>query len=515
MRAGVIGVQGSMSDIGYVISSSGDNLSFVLNPGENVKRWDYVSVYKNGEIIGRIISIESRSQLVDSNTDYKSMKRYMENNINDNVNICHVQILGHVIDDNIRNSREIINIGEPVYLSSESTLSKIFSFNDEESLHIGKLMDSNIDVSININGLRRHLAILAQTGAGKSHTAGVIIEELMKKGATVIVLDPHADYVFMKKTYDNKIYSDNVTVFRTPMSTGRYGNEVGIVNTFTIRFQDLNPDDLCGIMDINESWANMTGIVNDIFEGMKGLHDYNDFMETARSLGEDYNKIRNRLRYLEKIKGVFSDRSTGIDDYLHPGRLSILDLSGLDEYLADYFAWRILNTVYDAKFSNDFKYPVFIVVEEAHRFVPPKDKGKTKTGELIKKIAAEGRKFGIFLIVITQRPGKIDQDVLSQCNSQIILRITNPADQNAVINSSESITEYIIDDLPSLDIGEAILTGEFVKIPCIVKVRERETMAGGSDIDIISLLRMARDEIDSMKDPKKIKEKTKNLLGDL
>ncbi|AAT42826.1 hypothetical protein PTO0241 [Picrophilus oshimae DSM 9789] len=515
MRAGVIGVQESMSEIGYVISSSGDDLSFVLNPGENVRRWDYVSVFNNGEIIGRIISIESRSQLVDLNTDYKSMKRYIENNINDSTNICHVQILGHVVNDNVRNSREIINIGTPVYLSNSDTLSRIFSFNDEESLKIGKLMDSNIDVSININGLRRHVAILAQTGAGKSHTAGVIIEELIKKGASVIVLDPHADYVFMKKTHDDKIYNENVMVFRTPMSTGRYGSEVGIVNTFTIRFQDLNQEDLCGIMDINESWANLTGIVNDIFDNMKGQHDYDDFMETAKSLGENYNKIRNRLRYLEKIKGVFSNKSTGINDYLSPGRLSILDLSGLDEYLADYFAWRILNTVYDAKFSNDFKYPVFVVVEEAHRFVPPRERGRTKTGEIIKKIAAEGRKFGIFLIVITQRPGKIDQDVLSQCNSQIILRITNPADQNAVINSSESITEYIIEDLPSLDIGEAVLTGEFVKMPCIVKIRNRETRAGGSDIDIISLLRMARDEIDSMNDPRKIKERNKKLLGDL
>ena len=133
---------------------------------------------------------------------------------------------------------------------------------------------------------------------------------------------------------------------------------------------------------------------------------------------------------------------------------------------------------------------------------------------MIKKIAGEGRKFGIFLIVITQRPGKIDADVLSQCNSQIILRVTNPSDQNAILESSENITGYLMADLPSLDTGEAIIVGEIVKMPAIVKIRDRETRAGGSDIDVIELLREAREEVRKRSDPSEVRKKTKDLLGE-
>ena len=84
--------------------------------------------------------------------------------------------------------------------------------------------------------------------------------------------------------------------------------------------------------------------------------------------------------------------------------------------------------------------------------------------------------------------------MLSQCNSQIILRVTNPSDQNAIPESCENITGYLMEDLPSLDTGEAIIVGEIVKMPAVVKIRNRETMAGGSDIDVIALLREAREE---------------------
>lgn len=132
--------------------------------------------------------------------------------------------------------------------------------------------------------------------------------------------------------------------------------------------------------------------------------------------------------------------------------------------------------------------------------------------DLVKKIAAEGRKFGIFLAIITQRPGKIDQDVLSQCNSQIILRITNPVDQKAILESSENMSASLMEDLPSLDIGEAIIIGEIVKMPTIAKIRQRETEEGGVDVDITELLKKAREEAEKMRDPSAIKDRTRKLL---
>lgn len=138
--------------------------------------------------------------------------------------------------------------------------------------------------------------------------------------------------------------------------------------------------------------------------------------------------------------------------------------------------------------ERGFKYPVFLFIEEAHRFIPPDKAGPSWSSPLIKKIAAEGRKFGIFLILISQRPSKVHQDVLSQCNSQIIMRITNPVDQRAVLEASEKLGEELFEDLPGLDKGEAIVVGDLINMPTIISVRRRKSYEGGADVNVDELL---------------------------
>ena len=172
----------------------------------------------------------------------------------------------------------------------------------------------------------------------------------------------------------------------------------------------------------------------------------------------------------------------------------------------------MINEIYESKLTSQYRYPVFIFIEEAHNFVPPGS--STQISQMIKKVASEGRKFGIFLVVITQRPGKIDQDVLSQCNSEIILRITNPMDQKAILESGESISQAVIDDLPSLNVGEAILVGQFVKVPVNVKVRTRESQEGGGDIDVVELLKESRRERDEKNSASGDRKRISRILGD-
>ncbi|MEM2539517.1 MAG: ATP-binding protein, partial [Candidatus Bathyarchaeia archaeon] len=100
-------------------------------------------------------------------------------------------------------------------------------------------------------------------------------------------------------------------------------------------------------------------------------------------------------------------------------------------------------------------------------------------------------KFGVFLILITQRPSKIHSDALSQCNSQIIMRITNPEDQKAVSISSERMSRDLLEDLPGLNVGEAVIVGEVTKAPVMIKVKRRRTQEGGADVDIIGKLNEA------------------------
>ena len=510
-------VQESEYKLGYVVGiNTSDSFRFVIPEDANLKKWEYVYIdLQDRKILGRIEGIQSKSDLLNEGLDYESVSKYVSTHLEYSTSVCIAKTLGLVEGDRIELSRELIKPGTPVYRAPSDLLERVFRTSDEEALDIGYLADRpDVRVSVNINGMRRHVAIIAQTGAGKSHTAGVLMEELLKKGASIVVLDPHADYVLMRRDRSGKHYQNDIKIFRTPLSTGRYDtSQNGVVDQFTLKFSDLDADDLSQIMGIKESWVSLRKAVENALSKMHGRKDFQEFMNTVENLDpEDYKKLAGRLRFLSKVKSIFSERTTDMTDYLSPGLMSVLDLSGLDQFLANYFSLRVLTAMMEAKMSGQYKYPIFVFIEEAHNFIPPKS--QTEIAQIIRKIASEGRKFGLFLVIITQRPGKIDQDILSQCNSEIILRVTNPLDQSAIIESGESISESILQDLPSLNIGEAILVGQFVKMPVNVKIRQRESMEGGGDVDLVPLLKEALGEREKKKSAQEDLKRVSRILGD-
>jgi DNA helicase HerA-like ATPase len=135
----------------------------------------------------------------------------------------------------------------------------------------------------------------------------------------------------------------------------------------------------------------------------------------------------------------------------------------------------------DTSSESYLPYPVFTLLEEAHRFAPA---GQTVVStNILKQILSEGRKFGVGIGLITQRPGKLDQDVLSQCMTQVIMRIVNPIDQDTVAKSVEGAGRQLLNELPALTKGQAILSGVGVNTPVMCRVRERITQHGGETFD--------------------------------
>jgi DNA helicase HerA-like ATPase len=190
-----------------------------------------------------------------------------------------------------------------------------------------------------------------------------------------------------------------------------------------------------------------------------------------------------------------------------PKHMSIIDLAGLQRNVTQYIVQKTLADVWQLAVTGGLRFPIFLVLEEAHNFAPADQQGFS-TG-IIERIASEGRKFGIFLLVVTQRPNKINSNVLSQCNSQIIMRLTNPEDMSAVRRSSEGLSEDLFNDLPGLNRGEAVIVGDLTKIPTMVKVSGRTTGEGGSDIDLDEALRRALEAYnrDKKMEPEKAKDK--------
>ena len=128
-------------------------------------------------------------------------------------------------------------------------------------------------------------------------------------------------------------------------------------------------------------------------------------------------------------------------------------------------------------------FPVFFIIEEAHILAPNKRDSTSKYW--IQRIAREGRKFGLGLCLVSQSPKSVDAETLSQANNMIILRLVEPKDQRHVQTASESLSEDLVKQLPSLNIGEALVLGLMTKVPTLVKINEFKGRQRGGDLNII------------------------------
>jgi len=217
------------------------------------------------------------------------------------------------------------------------------------------------------------------------------------------------------------------------------------------------------------------------------------------------------IKYIELLERVdiWGFEDVPMKELLRPMTLSVIDVAGVDQWISEFIVAKVLNETWGVAVNEGLPRPVFFVLEEAHNFVPGGQGMQSHSATIIKRIASEGRKFGMFMVLITQRPYKVHADTLSQCNSQIIMRLTNPQDQQAIKLSSESISEGLLADLPGLNIGEAVVLGPLVRVPVMVKVGHRESKEGGNDIDVIKKLEEARSEVKTNVREQKAKEEKK------
>ena len=156
--------------------------------------------------------------------------------------------------------------------------------------------------------------------------------------------------------------------------------------------------------------------------------------------------------------------------------VTVLDVSGLPPEVLGTVVGSMLRIVYDALFwamnlpVGGRKQPLLIVLDEAHRFLPPD--GETSAHRVVSRIAKEGRKYGVGLMVVTQRPSDIDSGVLSQCGTMVALRVTNGKDRSAVSGTIPDDLGDLTALLPSLRTGEALVLGEALHVPSRIRIRK-------------------------------------------
>ncbi|GAA4309106.1 ATP-binding protein [Compostibacter hankyongensis] len=178
----------------------------------------------------------------------------------------------------------------------------------------------------------------------------------------------------------------------------------------------------------------------------------------------------------------------------HDNRLTILDLSGIPFELIDISVGLISRFLYDSMYWGRFEgytgrnRPLLMVYEEAHSYLPRSEKSSHIYGyarKAVEKIFKEGRKFGIGAMVVTQRPSEISETILAQVGTFIALRLTNSGDKGTVQSSAPNNMNSLIELLPSLRIGEAIVVGEAINIPSRVRIEIVEPRPSSNDPNLV------------------------------
>lgn len=400
--------------------------------------------------------------------------------------------------------------GAPIYIAPAAMLAEVLCHcqaGQPGAVHIGSLLGRpahSVPIVLDARGFTStHLAIIASTGAGKSYLAGVILEELMRphNRAAVLVVDPHAEYDTL---VDMQLDSS--------FSAGDYRPRVKIVrpNDIKVRVSSLEIGDLRYLLpNLSEKMHYALGRAFGRVRSKNGdkwtrsqlkmeiRAGEGDQPPMAASLSDEeedptVGALIWRVNSVLESRIFNDDTNLPLEDLFRPGQCTVLQLNEIPEREQQIIVATLLRRLNQARMDtvrkraqpgddNHLPYPAFVLIEEAHNFAPAN--AELVTTQILKQILSEGRKFGVAVGLISQRPGKLDSDVLSQCMTQCIMRIVNPIDQERIAQSVESVGRDLLKELPALSKGQVIVAGASVNTPVMVQVRERVTPHGAENPD--------------------------------
>ncbi|MDD5630803.1 MAG: DUF87 domain-containing protein [Methylococcales bacterium] len=449
----------------------------------------------------------------------------------------------------IKIPRRPLDPGAAVETVDFQFLSDFYEFNEHTSLHLGNLVgyergDNTVPVFLDVNKLvTEHMAVLAMTGSGKSYTVGRIIERLVAlNNGSVVVFDPHGEYgkALAKGQLNFSEGLDDVEDVRdrdvlpkirntlerlqqagagihvyTPQNESFKHKYAGKNTQLSLQFDHFEMDDISEILpgltepqqrvldvairywrtadkteprDINR----LRYLLGDGIEELRGWDDLSEAEAKAlngRSAAVASMKLSRVLNEAQSFYSAAMDAPTDIYKMVgrpsnHQGRLVVIDLQGLSDTAKQVICALISSEILRAASSKtDPLRPCFLVYEEGHNFAP--SGGNAVSHRIIKKIAGEGRKFGVGFAIVSQRPSKLDADVTSQCNTLITMRLKNPDDQRFIAKASDMVSKADLDELPSLSTGEALVCGRSIPASLLVKIGGKALIHGGESPEVL------------------------------
>lgn len=416
-------------------------------------------------------------------------------------------------------------INSKVYQANEATMKMIMNAisgkaTEYKSLEIGYFA-SNRDVSAVLDGNRffqRHACIVGSTGSGKSYTVANILEKTNELPyANMIVFDLHGEYNELSYADQIKIcdepeglhiplwffnYEEIHSLF-VESSEGTSTNQRAAVINYILRAKKEYINN--NMSEVSEEIVTAdTPIPFSAEELIEYLENQNilevetgEIYKTGENKGQAktkkgqyYDKLTNLITRLrtkmddKKYGFVFNEKDTINADYLNQFakrimgntkyRIKVIDLSEVPSDMLAIIIGIVTRIIYDIQFWNtpskdEVRHPLVLACDEAHIYMS-NDTSKMKAVEkksleIFEKIAKEGRKYGIGLLIISQRPAELNTTIMSQCNNIVSLKITNDRDKTAVAAMLTDSLVGIVEMLPNLDVGECVVVGDAIMLP--------------------------------------------------
>jgi DNA helicase HerA-like ATPase len=481
--------------VGIIYGDVGSTeFNFTVN-SQKVRKFDYVAApHKEGWVLAQILDIKRFSDLKFHDASMLTAVgevRPIKSDVS-----AYADVIGYRDRrGQLQSPRTPFDTGSQISLANEDLIRHVLGLQSDKQngAYMGKLKGHNLPVFLNIDALvQKHICILAKTGGGKSYACGVLVEELLKKKVPMVIIDTHGEYMSLTKPNKEKKEQKNMEKYgiKPQDYAGQITGFSPLGSRGDIRHIALDGMNLEAREIIDLLHAKLSGPqVGVLYQAIKELKEYKQTY-TIRDIIETVNQSKSNAKWnviasLESLDsiGVFSENGTPSTEFVKKGKCSIISMKGTPPDIQDVVVARVTKELFEDRKAGKIP-PFLLVVEEAHNYCPERGFGSAVSSNILRTVASEGRKFGMGLCVVSQRPAKVDKNIISQCNTNFILKVTNPNDLKAIIQSVEGLTTQTYNEIQRLPIGTALVSGASIQIPIMVEVRTRETSHGGRSVTV-------------------------------
>lgn len=495
--------------MGRIVAVTGGQAVVLLDSHDNI-----FDPNKRGAEIGTLLKVETATTVTLALISALSSPMPTHNVSEKELRIVEVEFIGELPrheDGTMGNFRRGVSnypsLGDTVFRADRHELALAYACDADSAVRVGYIQqDPTIPAMVKVDEmLGKHFAILGTTGTGKSCTVALILRRILEKNpqAHILLLDVHREYAQSFRGMSEVITPDNmalpfwllnfdeaveilvgqhahretdVEVLREiiPIAKARYmGNQRRDKTTGALRPRDTLVDANIGVdTPIPYRTSDIIGV----------LEDYIGKLEMRGELAP-YKRLKARLEAVSRDpRYAFMFGSLTVQDNMaqvlarlfripvNGKPIAILELGGLPSEIINVVVSVLARLAFDFGVWSAGKVPITFVCEEAHRYVPnDKASGFEPTKRAISRIAKEGRKYGVSLCIVSQRPAELDPTILSQCNTIFSMRLTNERDQDILKAGISDAAASLLGFMPTMGAGEAITFGEGVALPTRIK----------------------------------------------